>query len=207
MLAIVQNLNPKTTVPGITPNSMYNLQLGWSTAGLPFTIVRKSHSLTKKEIATTHKQDIEHRQFLICLSQTYHQWLTQMSLTFLTSTKTKNTLSTNSFILPSKIGRPTKSGIANCVALLSKRIQPCVLSKDHGKMLNLLPVVLTMSRTYKMKKIKNKQALPLVQSKRSIDYTWTLTFFPNTMTRTLVLVFYWPYNNTYFFWYHNPFTP
>ncbi len=114
-------------------------------------------------------------------------WLVLMSLTFMISPESKNTSSINSSTLLPSTGMNAKTGTENVA--VPQRTRKTPLSNYHGKNWTPPHTVLIMSRKFVLITTKNKKAMPLLQCTRTIDYTWTRTFFPTILASTLILVF------------------
>ncbi len=110
-----------------------------------------------------------------------------MNLIFLISIVTKNLNSTSKSILPKLIGRLIKPGTAGVVAQQSIKIPLSPSCHNPGKKIKTPCINLIILNKFEMILIPNQRLLPLGLSKRTIDYTWTLTIFPNTI---MVLVFF-----------------
>ncbi len=77
-----------------------------------------------------------------------------------------------------KTGRPVNHGTISIVALHSKTTPHFILFANHGQILNPLCIALTMFRKFVTRcQTQSSRLLNLNKSNRTIDYTWTLTFF------------------------------
>ncbi len=140
------------------------------------------------------------QRFLEGMSQTYHD----LAVSTLNSTENINIFEINSSkksMLNDMIHFTHQNwdarqhGMKNGASLTLKKNSHYGYISHPWKNLNQPNLLSTMSKTYETTLQPISKTNLIKPSKRTINYTRTPTFFPKTMTRTLVLVFLLAINN------------
>ncbi len=169
---------------------MCNPQPGWCTFKSLFTIAMRLRSsiMSKNNALFTHKILTVAAFYTACVKP-IAPWPVKMSLIYSISIMTKKLNSINISISPTPIGRPVKPGTASAAALQSPKTPLFALFHNPGKNSNPKLIGLIMFRIFATILIQLQRQKPLGLSKRTIDYTQTLTFFPTALASPMVLVF------------------